>query len=126
MGFGKRIDRPGGSRRTVREDVMLPTALMTMTDSLNVDLLDLSRCGARLRGKDLPSPGQEVLVLIGKLEAFASVVWRDEGECGVHFDIPLSDTVLDTVESERRHSAQLANSRDAMLAAGDWEYGLAR
>lgn len=56
MGFGKRIDRPGGFRRTVREDVMLPTALMTMTDSLNVDLLDLSRCGARLRGRTFLLP----------------------------------------------------------------------
>jgi len=124
--FGKRIDRPGGSRRAVRHDIMLPTAMMTMTDTLNVDLLDLSKSGAKLRGSENPALGQEVLLLVGGLEAFASVIWRDADECGIHFDRPLSETVLAIVEEERRQVSRLGPGPDAMLVAGDWMNGLAR
>jgi hypothetical protein len=126
MVFGKRIDRPGGSRRATRQDMLIPTAMMTMTDSRSVDLLDLSKSGARIRGTHLPSPGQEVILLIARLEAFATVIWRDEDECGVHFDIALSDRALATVESERGQSTPSGSSSDAILASADWENGLAR
>ena len=126
MIFGKRIDKPGGSRRAIREDMMIPSLMMTMTDRVSVDLIDLSTSGAKLRGKELPAPGQEVILIIARLEAFAHVIWRDEDECGVHFDIALSDHALAIVESERGQSALLCKDSDARLAAGDWEFGLAR
>ena len=40
MAFENRIDQPGGSRRAVREGVMLPAAMMNTTDSTSVDLLE--------------------------------------------------------------------------------------
>jgi len=124
--FGKRIDRPGGSRRAVRETAMIPAAIMTVTDSLTVDLLDMSTTGACIRGADLPSPGQEVLILIGRLEAFGSVVWRDQDRCGIRFDVALSESALAIVESERGPCTVLASGADSPFAAADWNNGLAR
>jgi hypothetical protein len=126
MGFGKRVDKPGGLRRALREQLTIRAAMMTMTDTLAVDLLDLSKCGAKLKGSNLPSPGQEVLVLLGRLEAFGSIVWRDEDQCGVHFDVALSDRALEIVESERGPACLLGLSAEEALAAGDWLNGLAR
>lgn len=126
MGFGRRIDKPGGLRRALREEVMIRAAIMTMTDTFGVDLLDLSASGAKLRGGDLPTPGQEVLVLLGRLEAFGSVVWRDEDQCGIHFDVALSDQALSIIENERGPASLVGLSADEALAAGDWLNGLAR
>ena len=123
--FGKRIDKPGGCRKAVREDMMIRAAMMTLTDTVNVDLLDLSRSGAKLRGPDLPAPGQEVILLLGRLEAFGSVIWRDEDQCGIHFDIALSERALAIVESERCSRLTGVNG-EAVLAAVDWHNGLAR
>ena len=121
MVFGKRIDEPGGSRRSVRENVMLRTVVMTMTESFNVDLLNLSLTGARLGGDHLPAHGQEVLALIGSLEAFAIVIWRGSEQCGIHFDIALTETALSILEGECRQIARLGGSE-----AEDWFNGAAR
>ena len=126
MNFGKRIDKPSGSRKAVREEILIRAAMMTTTESMNVDLLDLSKTGAKLRGENLPAPGQEVLLLIGRLEAFGSVVWRDDNECGVHLDVALSDGALATMQSERGPTQLLGIGSDAVLASADWENGLAR
>lgn len=121
MVFGKRIDEPGGSRRSVRENLIFRTVVMTTTESLKVDLLDLSTSGARLGGDNLPALGQEVLVLIGRLEAFATVVWRQGEECGIQFDMGLTETALSTLQNECRQVAHLGGTEGE-----DWFYGIAR
>ena len=121
MAFGKRIDEPGGSRRSPREHLMSRTVLMTMTDSHTVDLLDLSASGAKLGGCDLPSPGQDVLMLIGRLEAFGTVVWREQDRSGIEFDIGLSGSALSTLQKECRQTARIGGA-----AAEDWLFGSAR
>ena len=126
MVFGKRIDKPGGARRAVRDEMMIRAAIMTTTESVGVDLLDLSRTGARVRGSGLPAPGQEVVVLLGRLEAFGSVVWRDEEECGIHFDVQLSELAVATVQAERGPTSLRSLRPDERLAAGEWFAGLAR
>ena len=126
MIFGKRIDKPGGHRRAVRDDAMIRVAMMTLTETVGVDLLDLSTSGAKLRGRGLPAPGEQVIVLLGRLEAFGSVVWRDEGQCGISFDVPLSENAQSVVESERGPNSFATISRDGILAASDWHNGLAR
>ena len=123
--FGKPIDKPGGSGRAVREDMMIRAAMMTLTETVHVDLLDLSRTGAKLRGPDLPSPGQEVLLLLGRIETFGSVIWRDEDQCGIHFESALNERALAIVESERCSLLTCING-EAALAAVDWHNGLAR
>jgi hypothetical protein len=100
MVFGNRVDKPGGARRAVREGMMIRASVMTPTQTVGVDLIDVSKSGAKLRGDNLPAPGHEVLLLLGRLEAFGSVIWRDEDQCGVHFDVALSESALSIVQSE--------------------------
>ena len=126
MPFGKRIDQPGGHRQAVREQIMIRAAMMTMTDTIGIDLLDLSKSGAKVRGAALPAPGQEVVVLLGRVEAFGSVIWRDGDQCGVHFDCPLSDRALSQIESERGPAALAGIAGEEALAAADWLNGIAR
>ena len=126
MVFGNRIDKPGGLRRAVRDEVMIRAGMMTTTDSVGVDLLDLSKSGARLRGDNLPGPGQDVIVLLGRLEVFGSIVWQDEDQCGVHFDVQLSERAVSIVEAERGPSTLYGIGGEDLLAASEWFNGLAR
>ena len=119
--FGNRIDKPGGSRRSVREDLILRTVIMTTTESFKVDLCNLSTSGARFGGEHLPAPGQEVLALIGRLEAFATVVWREGDEVGIQFDVPLTESALSSLQNECGQIARLGG-----MEAEDWFYGVAR
>lgn len=126
MVFGKRIDIPIGCRKAVREELVIRAAIMTIADRINVDLLDISTTGARLRGQGLPAPGQEVLALFGRLEAFATVVWAKADQCGLRFDVPLSEKAVAIVEAERVPISMAGFDADAVLAASDWHNGLAR
>lgn len=124
--FGNRIDKPGGGRRSVRDEMMIRASVMTTTDSTNVDLIDLSKSGAKLRGKDLPATGQEVLLLLGRLEAFGSIVWRDANQCGVNFDVQLSDQAVAIILAERGSSSLRGLDAEQRLAANEWFSGMAR
>lgn len=126
MVFGKRVDIPTGCRKAAREELVIRAAIMTMTDRINVDLLDISKTGTRLRGHDLPAIGQEVLALFGRLEAFATVVWLKADQCGLKFDVPLSDRAVEIVESERVPISVAGLDADSLLALNDWHNGLAR
>lgn len=126
MAFGKRIDKPGGSRKAVRAELVLRAVVMTVTDTLSVDLLDISKTGARLRGPDLPADGHELIALLGGLEAFARVIWTEADECGIQFDFPLSDRAVATIEAARVPVMPDNLEADAILAASDWQNGLAR
>ena len=126
MVFGKRVDEIGGHRRAVRDVVMRRASIITTVKSRSVDLIDLSLTGAKLRGDDLPPEGQEVLLRLGSLEAFGAIVWSDDAQCGVSFDVPLTQNVLDWVARERGPSSLLDLSPDELLGAEDWANGFVR
>jgi hypothetical protein len=47
---------------------------------------DLSGTGARLRGKDLPAEGRELLIRFDGRELFGKIVWSGFNLRGVSFD----------------------------------------
>jgi hypothetical protein len=49
-----------------------------------------------------------------------------EDQCGIRFDVPLSENAQSVVESERGPNSFATISRDGILAASDWHNGLAR
>ena len=126
VAFGNRVDKPGGSRKAIREELALRAVILTVTETISVDLLDISKTGARLRATDLPADGQELIALLGGLEAFATVIWRDADQCGIQFDTPLSDRAVATIEAERVPVTLDRLGTDVILAASDWHNGLAR
>ena len=84
--FGRRVDGPGGRRRSVRQAVVLAASALGLYRSASVLVPDLSDRGARLRGRDLPAPGERLLVNFGETGLFATVTWRSNDQCGVLFD----------------------------------------
>jgi len=99
MSFGKKI--ADICRRTDnREQVALAGSAMALTRSRSIIVSDLSSEGAGLDGRDLPPPGEEVLVVIGSRDAFAKVVWRRDDHCGVRFDEALEPEQIAQMKEE--------------------------
>jgi hypothetical protein len=47
---------------------------------------DLSPDGAQIDGRELPPPGDDLLMVAGSQDAFAKVIWRTDDKCGIRFD----------------------------------------
>ena len=88
-GFGKRIDFPGGRRRSARQAVVLAASALGFQRSMAVLVPDLSEVGAKLRGRALPEQGERLLINFGETGLFATVAWCRRDECGIIFDQPI-------------------------------------
>ena len=90
--FGRRLDGPGGRRTAPRAPVELPAAMLSLSSSQPVSLLDVSRTGARMSFNLDLYLGQEVWLKLQPADIFGTVVWIDGCECGIRFDTPFSDS----------------------------------
>jgi hypothetical protein len=89
-GFGKRIDGPGGRRRSKRAPVLMSTAMHTVGASRTVSVIDVSQTGARIRCSLPLGQGEQIWLKIPPNDVFARVRWIDGDHYGVHFEEPLS------------------------------------
>ena len=87
-------------RRAVREPVMLAGSAVSVTRSRSVAISDLSTTGALLGGRDLPVPGDDVLVVIGSQDRMGMVRWRSGDKCGVLLDEPLAQEHIALMKQE--------------------------
>jgi hypothetical protein len=102
MPFGKRIDGPTGRRRVEREEVVLAASAQTLRASRPVVVADVSPSGAKLQGRELNTLDPEVLLSVGATDLFANVAWSNRGECGLTFEQPLSEEMVDHIKREGR------------------------
>ena len=79
---------------------MLAGSAMAITRSRSVVVSDLSTFGARLGGRDLPHRGDEVLMVVGPVDAMAKVVWQSGDMCGLRFDEPLGEPMIETMKRD--------------------------
>jgi hypothetical protein len=83
-----------------RMDVVLAASALAIARSRSVVVTDLSLEGAQLGGRDLPPAGEDMLMLVGSLDAMATVVWRDGDKCGVQFDEAIADETIAQMKKE--------------------------
>ena len=124
--FGKRLDGVAGRRVAEREAVLLPVWITTVSSSATVDVLNVSRTGAKLRGPDLPGTGSDLLVRVGPIDVLATVVWLCNDVCGVTFENPVSDADVAQLRRENRWASVTRLTPEERLAAEDWLTGFAR
>ena len=63
-------------------------------------LFDISTTGARLTTQDPPAKGVSAILDWSLHEAYCHVIWTKPGMCGVEFDRPLPQRVLDELIEE--------------------------
>lgn len=84
----------GERRRIDRDRVTLTGTLNTSAVSRSARLIDVSPSGAQVSGRDLPKVGKFVRLRLKDFAVFATVAWREEDKCGLHFDETLSEELM--------------------------------
>ena len=109
------IERRGGPRTRVD---CLATMLMPSGNRPG-RLFDISTTGARLVTDDPPAKGVSAILDWTMHEAYCHVIWTKPGMCGLEFDRPLPQGVIDELVKETGPAAG-ASPRPA---AGNREQG---
>jgi len=123
-----RIDDPElrGRRDEPRAYLLLPASVEALSGRNSVNLLDVSRTGARIEGAALPEAGKDVVLRCGEIDTLGTVAWNRGGQCGVHFDEPISRTNLIALRSAAMAVERSGMTPEEMQARADWSNGVAR
>jgi hypothetical protein len=89
---------PGTGRETGRAEIprsprrktVFGGMLETVGGRAKVAVRNVSCTGAMVEGEQTLPPGRDLILDAAGLELFCSVVWSDDGRCGLRFDEPLS------------------------------------
>lgn len=125
-GFGKRLDGPGGRRRSERKPILLNAAMIGMRNSCTVTLLDVSSTGAQMKMPEPMRCGQEIWLKVPPADIFGRVVWIEGEHCGIHFDEPIAAAELASLQAQGKVVMLHGMSEDELLAAEEWRSGRAR
>jgi hypothetical protein len=126
MAFGKRIDGPGGRRKSPRAPVLLSVAMHTVGASRTASLLDVSATGAKLRVQLPLRVRDQVWLSLPPHDLFGKVMWIDGDECGVTFDTPITEEQAGNLQGRGRVVRMPRLSLEEQLAVEDWKVGLVR
>lgn len=72
--------------RMPRKNLMLAATIEAAGTRVPVRIRNLSESGAMLDGAALPDAGATLVLLRADIQVAATVVWREGGRCGIHFD----------------------------------------
>ncbi|MXO73977.1 hypothetical protein GRI40_01915 [Altererythrobacter aerius] len=89
-------------RASRRVEVTCEAVLETMTSRASGSLWDISESGARLAVIDPPQAGSTALLRWAGREAVCTVIWSENGQCGVSFARALDPAVVVETASVNR------------------------
>ena len=81
-------------------DVVLAASALAIARSRSVVVTDVSLEGAQIGGRDLPPAGEDLMMLVGSLDAMGTVVWSEGDKCGVHFDEAIANETIAQIKRE--------------------------
>ena len=88
---GAHLDTPNiGRRAASRARLQASATLQSIARDSRVTVRNLSCTGAMVEGDDLPLPGRTVLFKRDGIEEMATIVWSENGRCGLEFFDPIS------------------------------------
>jgi hypothetical protein len=74
-------------------------------------------------GPDLPRVGEDVWIKSGPVDAFGTVVWTSDGECGVTFEQQLGLLEESFIQAEARMMNLTKLTPRERSALADWRTG---
>lgn len=115
-----------GRRALPRASILLSGSLDALDGRKWVELLEVSLTGARVRGRDLPGVGRDVVLTCGQVDAFGRIVWASSDRRGIAFDDPISTTQLIALRDASVSAARSGITPHERQAIADWLNGMAR
>jgi|SRR6185312_249096 len=115
-----------GRRAQPRASILLGGSLEAINGRARVDLLEVSLAGARIKGRNLPGVGKNVILTCGRIDAFGTIVWASSNRRGIAFDEPISTTELLGLRDASVSAERSGTTPEERQAMADWASGLAR
>ena len=84
---------------------MMPCVFASRSRSRSVVVADVSARGARLGGRDLPAPGDDLLMVVGSQDRMGTVMWQSGDRCGIRLDEPLAADQIAQMKQEANWAA---------------------
>jgi hypothetical protein len=116
-----------GRRASARARLHAVATLQSIARDVRVIVRNLSCTGAMVEGDDLPIAGRTVLFKRHGIEEMATVVWAEDGRCGLEFfdPIPHEEVVRQSRSLPERAEAKPApyywrESREEGLSVEEW------
>lgn len=91
---------PSDRRSAARRSIFVAGSAVTIQGSKSVVVENLSSSGAKIRGRDLPEKGKQILVWMEGLDVLGSVAWTRSDGCGVRFDASIDAEALICLEEQ--------------------------
>src|SRR5205085_1345564 len=91
-----------GRRSVPRTEAPMVAVISASGVHHNAELLDLSRTGARLKGRSFPEEGDELTFKAEKVSAAGIVVWVDGDRCAV-MDLSFFGSATRNLAIDRSH-----------------------
>ena len=115
-----------GRRVEPRAYVLLPASAQGHSGRRFVRLVDVSRSGAQLEGSDLPRAGRDIVLRCTAVDTFGTIMWSEDGRCGVQFDDPISVRELMQLRQLSVAIEQSKMTPEEVDAAVAWVTGVVR
>lgn len=107
--------RQQGRRLDCRLKVALDAKAITLAETQRARLLDISQRGARIAVKEPIRVGALIVLQWLDQEAFGTIVWQDNGVCGIKFDRRISAQQLielrDTCDAGMQDEVEYENAK---------------
>lgn len=98
--LSKPIGVAGDRRMKERRPIFIVGSAVSVQGSKSIVVEDLSLEGARVRGRDLPAVGKQVLIWMEGLDVLGCVAWSKFDEGGIAFDRALDPCELTCLEEQ--------------------------
>lgn len=95
-----RVGVSGERRQVARRPMFIAGSAVTIHGSKSVIVENLCSMGAKLRGRELPNAGKQILVWMEGLDVLGSVAWSKFDESGIVFDHPLESNAIAALEEQ--------------------------
>jgi len=115
-----------GRRAQGRASILLGGSLEAINGRERIDLLEVSLAGARIKGRNLPEVGRNVILKCGQIDAFGTIVWASSNRRGIAFDEPISTAALIALRVASVSAERTGTTPEERQAMADWANGLAR
>lgn len=100
--------------------------LMTLGSTRAAVVSDLSCTGVRLSGDDLPPRGELLEIKMSDVEAFGTVVWATDSQCGIAFETELASADVDALRLKAGKTCLSNMSVAEQIALDEWVLGVSR
>jgi hypothetical protein len=120
-GLAKPVAGGAGASRSPRRRTAFKGVLETLSGPVRVAIRNISCTGALVEAEEVPSAGRDAVLKAEGLELFCSIVWAEEGRCGLAFDetlTPQQVLELHQITPEAVRSAELKAAAENYILQG--------